>query len=142
MGNSGCSCDHKQLFFNNDLLTSPSRTKVHLGPSCIATEASFCRPQHFSGMVLPAEKDCVLITLLHFDCFRQLRTSINLIPNIYYTKHPRFRSKTPCTVSIATHRVSKLHIRSAQSLISICAQYSWILLLICRKSSLFVSSIY
>lgn len=82
----------------------PTEQKFIWGPSCIATDASFCRPRHFSGMVLPAEKDCMLITLLHFDGFRQLRTSVSLIPNIYYTKHPLFRSKIPCTVSIAARR--------------------------------------
>jgi len=36
------------------------------------------------GAVLPAVKNYMLITILHFDCLRQLRTSFSLIPNIYY----------------------------------------------------------
>lgn len=46
-------------------------------------------------MVLLAKKDYMLIAILHFDCFGQLRTSFSLIPNIYYTKHLIFGSKTP-----------------------------------------------
>lgn len=122
MGNSGCSCDHKQLFCNNDLLISCNRTKVHLGPSCIATDTSFCWLQYFSRMTWPAEKDYMLITILHFDCFRQLRTSFSLIPNIYYIKHPLFGSKTPSVITVAAFRVPKHCIHSAQSLVSVSVQ--------------------
>lgn len=119
MGNSRCSCDHKQLFCSNYLLHSPNRTKVHLGPSCIATDTLLCWSLHFSEMALAAERDYMLIAILRFDYFRQLETSFSLIPNIYYMKHPIFRSKTPSVVSVAEFRVPKFRIHSAKSLISL-----------------------
>lgn len=73
-------------------------------------------------MTFPAEKDYMLITILHFDCFRQLRTSFSLIPNIYYIKHPLFRSKTPSVVTVAAFRVPKHCTHSAQSLVSVSVQ--------------------
>lgn len=80
-------------------LSCPNRRKVHLSPSCVATSLHWL--QHVSGMVLPAEKDYMLIVLLHFDCFRLLRTSFSLIPNIYYLKYQLFRSKNLSVVYTA-----------------------------------------